>query len=132
MGWCSWKKKECIFVAFVLPEGNFFCVLSQCIVYWMNFQNIYTFTYHKTLLHKLLLFVFKIVENLQFVLKANLLITKSRIIPLKNMAIFLLVLLRKLVLSRLMREVKTVIKKKVEIGGDIFTGQMIHTFIYYV
>ena len=26
-------------------------VLSQCIVYWINSQNIYTFTYQKTLLH---------------------------------------------------------------------------------
>ena len=38
-------------------------------MYWINFQNIYTFTYKKTLLHKLLLRVFKIVENLQCILK---------------------------------------------------------------
>ena len=25
------------------------CVLSQCVLYWINFQNIYTFTYRKTL-----------------------------------------------------------------------------------
>ena len=31
----------------------------------MNFQNMYTFTYQKTLLHTLLLLVFKIVESLQ-------------------------------------------------------------------
>ena len=40
-----------------------YCVdCVQCIVYWINFQNIYTFTYQKTLLHTLLLLVFKIVE----------------------------------------------------------------------
>ena len=29
------------------------CFLSQCIVYWINFQNIYTYTNQKTLLHTL-------------------------------------------------------------------------------
>ena len=47
------RKKGAFLETFVLPEGNFFniCVLSQCIVYWINFQNICTFTYQKTLLH---------------------------------------------------------------------------------
>ena len=67
MSWSSRKKKEGIFVPFILSEGNFFniCALSQCIVYWTHFQNIHTFTYQKTLLHTLLLLVFKIVESLQ-------------------------------------------------------------------
>ena len=34
-------------------------------MYWKYFQNIRTFTYQKTLLHKLLLLVFKIAESLQ-------------------------------------------------------------------
>ena len=36
-------------------KGNFFniCVLSQCIMYWIKFQNIHTFTYQKTLLYTL-------------------------------------------------------------------------------
>ena len=35
-------------------------VLSQCIVYWINFQNIHTFTYQKTLLlHTLFCLFFK-------------------------------------------------------------------------
>ena len=39
-------KKEAIFVPFVLSEGNSsnICVLSQCIVYLIHFQNIHTFT----------------------------------------------------------------------------------------
>ena len=40
---------------------NFFkrnvSALSQFIVYWINFQDVYTFTYQKTLLHILLLFL---------------------------------------------------------------------------
>ena len=61
------RKKNAIFVPFILPIGIFFkiCVLSQCIVHWMHFQNIHTFTYQKTLLHALLLLVFKIVESLR-------------------------------------------------------------------
>ena len=47
------RKKKAFFVTFNLSEGNFFNigVLSQIIVYWINFQNTSTFTYQKTLLH---------------------------------------------------------------------------------
>ena len=46
-------KKILFLVPFSLSEGNLFgiCVLSQCIVYWIHFENIHTFTYQKTLLH---------------------------------------------------------------------------------
>ena len=65
------RKKRPFFVPFILPEGNVFnvCVLSQCIEYWIHFQNIHTFTYQKTLLHTLVLLVFKIVESLQCILR---------------------------------------------------------------
>ena len=55
MSWSSWKKKEGIFVPFILSKRKFFsiCVLSQFIVYWIHFQNKYTFAYQKTILHKL-------------------------------------------------------------------------------
>ena len=44
------------------PKGIFFNVrvLSQCIEYWINFQDIHIFTYQKTLLNTLFLLVFKI------------------------------------------------------------------------
>ena len=43
------RKKRAFFVAFILPEGNFFniCVLSQWILHWIHFQNIHTFAYQK-------------------------------------------------------------------------------------
>ena len=41
------------------------CVLSQCIVHWIHFQNIHTFAYEETLL---LAFCFKTVESLQCIL----------------------------------------------------------------
>ena len=61
MSWSSWKKKEGIFVPFILSKRKFFsiCVLSQFIVYWIHFQNKYTFTYQKTILHKLFCLFFK-------------------------------------------------------------------------
>ena len=64
------RKKNAFFVTFILSKGNFFniLVLSHWIVYWINFQNIYTFTYQKTLLHTLLLLVFKIFKSLQLIL----------------------------------------------------------------
>ena len=50
------REKRVFFVPFILSEGNFFniCVLSQCRVYWMRFQNIHTFTYQRALLHTLI------------------------------------------------------------------------------
>ena len=55
---CERKKTE-FFITFILSEGNSTCVLSQCIVYWIRFQDIYTYTYQKTVLQKLFLLVFK-------------------------------------------------------------------------
>ena len=47
--------RDTFFVPFILSNGNFFniCVITQCIVYWINFQNLHTFTYQKTLLRAL-------------------------------------------------------------------------------
>ena len=41
------EKKRVLLLTFILSEGNFFnmCVLSKCILYWINFENIYTFTF---------------------------------------------------------------------------------------
>ena len=52
------RKNKTVFVSLILPEGNSFkiCVLSQCKVYWIHFQNMHIFTYQKTLLHPFLLF----------------------------------------------------------------------------
>ena len=69
--WSSWKTKKGIFCNVYFVRRNFFniYVLSQCIVYWINFQNTYTFTYQKTVFYTLLLFAFKIVKYLQCILK---------------------------------------------------------------
>ena len=55
------RKKRTFFVTFIFPESKFFsiCVLSQCIVYLINFQNAYTFTYQKKLLHTLFCLLLK-------------------------------------------------------------------------
>ena len=57
-----------LYYSFILSEGSFFniYVLSQCIVYWIHFQNTYTFTYNIS---------FFLLESLHYVLKVNL---KSR------------------------------------------------------
>ena len=70
MNWNLQKKKECIFCNVYLVQRKFFniCVISQCIVYWLNFQNIHTFTCQKTLLHTLLFLVCIIVKSLQCIL----------------------------------------------------------------
>ena len=61
------KEKRAFFVTFILTEGNFLniCVLSQCILYWINFQNNYTFAYQKASPHTLSSHVFKIIESLR-------------------------------------------------------------------
>ena len=45
------RRKRAFFVSLILPEGIFFsiCVLFQCLVNWINFHNICTFTYQKKL-----------------------------------------------------------------------------------
>ena len=49
------RNKMAFFVLFILSEGIYFdiCILSQCVVYQIQLQNIHTFTYKKTLLHTL-------------------------------------------------------------------------------
>ena len=43
------EENRVFFVPSILPKRNFLklCLLSQCIVYWILFQNIHTFTYQK-------------------------------------------------------------------------------------
>ena len=42
------RKKRTFSVPLILSERNFINMcLSQCMVYWINFQNIHTFTYQK-------------------------------------------------------------------------------------
>ena len=66
MSCSSRKKKSAFFVTFILSKENFFkiCVLYPCRMYWINFQYIYTFAYHKTLLCKTL-------KRLQCILNHN-------------------------------------------------------------
>ena len=73
MTWSLRKKKEGIFCAVILSEDNFLkiCILSQCTVYWINFQNIHTFTYQKIFIHTVLPLVSKIVESLQCILRSS-------------------------------------------------------------
>ena len=55
------RKNTAFFVSFILSEGNFsnIYVLSQRIVYWINFQNIYTFKYQRILLRTLFCMILK-------------------------------------------------------------------------
>ena len=41
------QRKKVYFVPFINSKRNFFniCVLAQCIVYWIHFQNIYVYIY---------------------------------------------------------------------------------------
>ena len=48
------EKKEGIFCIVCFVRRKFFfniCILSNCMVYWIYFQNIHTFTYQKILFH---------------------------------------------------------------------------------
>ena len=72
VGACE-RKKWAFFVPFILPNRTSLniCVLSQCIVYWIHFQKIYTFAYQNIILQALSLLVFRIVEGLQRILKGK-------------------------------------------------------------
>ena len=58
LGTHGWKKKA-FFVPFILSEGNLFnrFILSQCVVYGIHFQDIYTFTYQTLLSTRFWLFL---------------------------------------------------------------------------
>ena len=59
------RKNSAFFVTCILSEWNF-CnswFFSLCIVYWIYFQNIYTFPYQKLLIYTFWLVVFKVVES---------------------------------------------------------------------
>ena len=65
MSWSSRKKKGGIFVLLIFDWRNFFsiCLLSQCIVCWIHFEHIHTFTYQKNITSYTYLPVFKINES---------------------------------------------------------------------
>ena len=70
MSWSSLKKKEGILCAVYFVRTKFFwniCVLSQCIVCWIHFHNMHTFTYQKTLPHTR--FYLFLLGSLQCILK---------------------------------------------------------------
>ena len=66
------RKKRAFLYHLSCLKGIFFkiCVLSECIVHSLHFQNTHTFAYQKALLYTLLLFVSKIVEYLQCILNS--------------------------------------------------------------
>ena len=67
-------KKETFFLTFISSKGNFFniSVLSQCIVYWINFQRIHIFTYQKNItFYNFACFEICLFWSLQFVFKKN-------------------------------------------------------------
>ena len=71
-----WKKKEGIFMPFVLSEGNFltfvfYLSVSICILYCIHFQNIHTFLYIKeALLHTFFCLFLKLSKAFSVPLKA--------------------------------------------------------------
>ena len=75
-GACNREKKRAFFVPFILSKGNCFniCVLPQCIVYWIHFQNIDTFIYQKTLLLTLFCLFWKLLKAFSVSLRTNMLL----------------------------------------------------------
>ena len=70
MTWSSRKKREGIFVLFILPEGTFFqhlCFISMCSVLNRLLECTY-FYISKSITSYTFLLVFKIVESLQCIL----------------------------------------------------------------
>ena len=64
--WAGAREKERTYFLYRLffSKEFFFkiCVLSQCILYWIHFQNIHTFTYQKRLIHTLFCLFLKSLE----------------------------------------------------------------------
>ena len=72
MIWSLQKKKQGIFCTIYFVQKNFFIniwALSQCIPYWIHFQNIHTFTYQKASLHALFCLFLKSSKALSVLLR---------------------------------------------------------------
>ena len=93
MSWCSRKKKESIFCTVFCILSEFFfniCTSSQCTVYRIHFQNIYTFTYQKTFLQTFLCLFLKSPKALIVSLKPITTSTKRSFLDLwRLMTLFL-------------------------------------------
>ena len=75
VSWSLRKKKARIFCTVYFVRRKFFLTF----VFYLNVSNLQTFTYQKTLVHKLLLLVFKVIESLPSVL--NLYLSNCNILP---------------------------------------------------
>ena len=75
------RKKRAFFVPFYFIRRIFFniCVLSQGIVHWIDFQNIHTFTYQKTLLYTLFYLFLKSLKALSVSLIITLYLSLSHL-----------------------------------------------------
>ena len=73
--WSSLKKKEDMFCTVYFEFFFDICVLPQCTVYWIQFQNIHTFTYQKTLIHTLFDLFLKSLKAFSVSLKLEMIFT---------------------------------------------------------
>ena len=75
-------KKYALFVTFILSKGNFcsLCILFQCLVNWINFQNTNIFSYQKALLDTLFCLFLKLPKD-SFLKKSkkNFILKKARL-----------------------------------------------------
>ena len=63
------RKKRAFFIKFISFVFFDQCILSQCILDWIHFQNIHTFTHQKTLLHTLFCLFLKSSKARKYILK---------------------------------------------------------------
>ena len=65
ISWSSWKIRGHFLYRLFCPKEICvnICVLSQCIAYWIHFQNIHIFTYQKVLFHRYFAKVFSLFFN---------------------------------------------------------------------
>ena len=85
--------RRCIYFTvdiLTFEKNGTFLFLSQCVGYWINFQDIYSFTYQKTFFRTLFFFVFKIVKSLQSIVQIFKPIIFKKLISFYYMTLFLI------------------------------------------
>ena len=85
--------RRCIYFTvdiLTFEKNGTFLFLSQCVGYWINFQDIYSFTYQKTFFRTLFFFVFKIVKSLQSIVQIFTPIIFKKLISFYYMTLFLI------------------------------------------
>ena len=76
--WACKRENRAVFVLFFCLTFTVYYVLSQCIVYWIHFENIHTFMYQKVLLLIIFYLFSKLLKAISVSLRTDILLHRIK------------------------------------------------------